>query len=100
VTQETIRERWLGVELAHHLRLLNSENGARRHSRRSCHPLRLARKAALAEEMADIEEGNHSLFASVRQDRQPDGAFLDIHDARGWIALRKDLRCGFVLDAL
>ena len=40
------------------------------------------------------------LFARMRQDGQPDGALLDIHDARSWIALSKDLCCGFVLDAL
>ena len=32
------------------------------HRRRRCHPLRLARKTALAEEMACIEQGDHGLF--------------------------------------
>jgi len=60
----------------------------------------LARQAALAEEMADLEEGDHRLFSRMRQDRQPDGALLDIHDAHGWIPLGKDLSCGLILDAL
>ena len=46
------------------------------------------------------EEGDHGFLSCLRQDGQPDGAVLDIHDVRGWIALGKDLYCGFVLDAL
>jgi hypothetical protein len=68
VRQETFREGWVGMKLAHHLSLLNSENGARRHRRRRRHPPRLARKAALAEEMAGLEKGNHSLLSRMRQD--------------------------------
>src|SRR5687768_5134103 len=36
----------------------------------------------------------------MRQDREPHGAFLDIHDARGRIALSEDPRVRPVLDAL
>jgi hypothetical protein len=64
------------------------------------HPLHLARQAALAEEMADLEEGDHRLFACMRQDGEPDGTRLDIHDARRRIALGEDRSCGFVLEAL
>ena len=52
VRQETIRERGLGVELPHHFLLLDGQDRARGHRRRGGHPLRLAREAALAEEMA------------------------------------------------
>jgi len=85
---------------AHHLRLLDNENGARPHCQRRRHPLRLAGKAPFAEEMANVNQRNHRLFSRVRQDRQPDRALLDVHDARGWIALREDLYCRRVLDAM
>ena len=49
------------------------------------------REAALSEEMADLEQSDHGLASRMRQDGQPHGALLDIHDARRWIALGKDL---------
>lgn len=72
----------------------------RAHGRRSGHLLRLARQAALAEEMACVENGDHGLFPRVRQDRQTHDALLDIDDARGRIALSKDRCSGSALDAL
>jgi hypothetical protein len=46
--------------LPDHFRLLDGQDRTRGHRRR--HPLRLARKTALAEEMACIEQGDHGLF--------------------------------------
>ena len=86
--------------MPHHFLLLDGYDGARRHGRRRCHPLQLTRKAALAEEMAFIEHGDHGFLSGVRQNRQPHGAFLDIHDACGRIALSKNHRRRSVLDAL
>ena len=100
VRQETIRECGPGMEVPDHVRLLDGDDSAGGHRRRSGHPLRLARKATLAEEMASIEHRDDGLFARVRQDRKAHGAVLDIHDARGRIALRKDRRRGPVLEAL
>jgi hypothetical protein len=54
------------VELPHHFRLLDSQDRAGGHSLRSRHPLRLARKAALTEEMTDVEQGDRGLFSRVR----------------------------------
>jgi hypothetical protein len=73
VRQETIREGWRGVKVPHHVRLLNGQDRGRSHGHRRRHPLHLARQAALAEEMADLEEGDYRLFACMRQDGQPDG---------------------------
>jgi hypothetical protein len=49
--------------------------------------------------MACIEHGDHGLSFGVRQGREPHGALLDVHDARGRIALTKDRRRRAVLDA-
>jgi hypothetical protein len=100
VSQKAIRERGLAVELPHHVRFLDGQDGARGHGCRRCHPLRLAHQAALAEEMASIEHCDHSLFSCVRHDRQPNNAYLQVQNARGPIALRKDQRPRFVLAAL
>ena len=48
----------------------------------------------------DLEEGDYRLFARMRQDGEPDGTRLDIHDARRWLALGEDRSCRFVLEAL
>lgn len=50
--------------------------------------------------MADLEEGDHCLFARVRQDGEPDGARLDVHDARRRLTLAEDRSCRCVLEAL
>jgi hypothetical protein len=93
VSQKTIREGGLGVKLPHHFGLVDCQDSALGHSHSSCHSLRLARKAALPEEMPGIEHGDHRFFSRVRQDRQSHGARLHIHDACGRIALSKD-HCG------
>ena len=59
------RERSRGVEVLHHVRLLNSQDRGLGHRRRSRHPLQLAREAALAEEMAYFEKGDDGLLSRV-----------------------------------
>jgi hypothetical protein len=68
VGQKAIRERRTRVQLAHHVRLFDAENCARRHSRRRRHSVRLACQTALAEEMAGVEHSNHGFLAGVRHD--------------------------------
>jgi hypothetical protein len=76
------------------------KRSAKAGERRRSHPLRLARQAALAEEMSGLEERDYRLLARMRQDGQPDGPPLDVHDARRRMALGEDRCCGFVLEAL
>jgi hypothetical protein len=82
----------------HHLRLLDTQNGAGRQRRGAAHPNRLPRQAALAEKVAGAEHRDHRLLAPLRQHRQLDAARLHVEHVVTGVALREDRLVASVAD--
>src|SRR5689334_3225136 len=88
------------MEMPNHLIFRNRSKRRRTDGRCSGHPLRVARKTGLAEEMTCCEQGNDGFFSIVRQHRHPHCAVLHIHDCGGRIALSENHMASLVSHVL
>ena len=98
VRDEAVRERRLLVEQPDHFLFRDDENPARHHRRGRPDANALTGQRALAEEVARAQHRDDRFLAGVREDREPDGAGLDVHDAVARVALREDGRRFGVFD--
>ena len=73
---------------------------ARRDRGRAADAERLPGQASFAEEVAGAQHGDHGFLAGLGEHRQLDAALLDVHDAVGTVALRKDHLVRRILDDL
>src|SRR5665213_2549424 len=80
----------LCMQDADHLGLVYPHDFAFDHGPRRRQAQRLADQAALAEELARPDEGNHRFLALLRRDYDLDLALLDVEDGVGRACLRED----------
>ncbi len=80
------------VQQPNHRFFFNHKDPGRRHGGCGCHAKRLSGQAPLAEEVARSEHGDHGLFPALGDDRELDGAGMDVHDVRTWFPLRENDR--------
>jgi hypothetical protein len=84
------------VEHASHLLFRDDKHGRRGQGSRGFQANGMTGQGALPEEVARSGQPHDGLFTSVRQHRQLDGAFLDVEDAIGRMALGEYDVCGAV----
>ena len=83
---------------AHHLLLVDEEDGAVGRRRRAPHADGLTRQASLAEELARAQHRHDGFAARLREHRELHAALLDVQDVLARIALGEDDLASPILD--
>ena len=89
-SDEPIGHRVLLVEEAHHLILVDKQDGAANARGRAPHPDGLTRQASFAKEVAGAQHRHDRLSPRLREHRELHATLLDVQNALTGIALGED----------